>query len=122
MTAAMLVLEPIFEADLPSELYAYRPGRNAQQAVVEVDAELVRLAKLVALIDNELDEGAKSRVLARLLFLGLTPIEEQTRLNTDLSPMSWSRWGKTCRRRTTVVLIFFCASGINRRLGKSTLR
>jgi len=29
MTAAMLVLEPIFEADLPSELYAYRPGRNA---------------------------------------------------------------------------------------------
>jgi len=36
MTAAMLVLEPIFEADLPPELYAYRPGRNAQQAVVEV--------------------------------------------------------------------------------------
>ena len=34
MTAAMLVLEAIFEADLPSELYAYRPGRNAQQAVV----------------------------------------------------------------------------------------
>jgi hypothetical protein len=31
MTAAMLVLEPIFEADLPPELYAYRPGRNAQQ-------------------------------------------------------------------------------------------
>jgi hypothetical protein len=29
MTAAMLVLEPIFEADLPPELYAYRPGRNA---------------------------------------------------------------------------------------------
>jgi hypothetical protein len=25
----MLVLEPIFEADLPPELYAYRPGRNA---------------------------------------------------------------------------------------------
>ena len=37
MTAAMLVLEPIFEADLPSELYAYRRGRNAQQAVVEVE-------------------------------------------------------------------------------------
>jgi group II intron reverse transcriptase/maturase len=36
MTAAMLVLEPIFEADLPPEQYAYRPGRNAQQAVVMV--------------------------------------------------------------------------------------
>ena len=37
MTAAMLVLEPIFEADLPSEQYAYRPGRNAQQAAIEVE-------------------------------------------------------------------------------------
>ena len=42
MTAAMLVLEPIFEADLPPEQYAYRPGRNAQQAVVEVDKQLLR--------------------------------------------------------------------------------
>jgi retron-type reverse transcriptase len=42
MTAAMLVLEPIFEADLPPEQYAYRPGRNAQQAVVEVDKQLFR--------------------------------------------------------------------------------
>jgi group II intron reverse transcriptase/maturase len=40
MTAAMLVLEPIFEADLPPEQYAYRPGRNAQQAVVEVEAQV----------------------------------------------------------------------------------
>ena len=39
---AMLELEPIFEADLPSELYAYRPGRNAQQAVVEVEELLFR--------------------------------------------------------------------------------
>ena len=38
--AALLVLEPIFEADLPSEIYAYRAARNAQQAVVEVE-ELV---------------------------------------------------------------------------------
>jgi len=42
MTAAMLVLEPIFEADLPSEQYAYRPGRSAQQAVVEVEETLFR--------------------------------------------------------------------------------
>ena len=36
MTAAMLVLDPIFEADLPPEQYAYRPGRNAQQAAIDV--------------------------------------------------------------------------------------
>jgi RNA-directed DNA polymerase len=42
MTAAMLVLQPIFDADLPPELYAYRPGRNAQQAVVEVEELLFR--------------------------------------------------------------------------------
>ncbi len=42
MTAAMLVLDPIFEADLPPEQYAYRRGRNAQQAVVEVEELLFR--------------------------------------------------------------------------------
>src|SRR5262245_44801628 len=42
MSAALLVLEPIFEADLPPEQYAYRPGRNAQQAVVEVEELLYR--------------------------------------------------------------------------------
>src|SRR3974390_1677460 len=42
MPAAMLVLDPIFEADLPPEIYAYRAGRNAQQAVVEVEAQLFR--------------------------------------------------------------------------------
>ena len=36
MTAAMLELDPIFEADLPPEQYAYRPGRNAQQAAIDV--------------------------------------------------------------------------------------
>jgi group II intron reverse transcriptase/maturase len=40
MTAAMLVLDPIFEADLPPEQYAYRQGRNAQQAVIEVEKTL----------------------------------------------------------------------------------
>jgi retron-type reverse transcriptase len=42
MTAAMLVLEPIFEADLPPEQYAYRPGRNTQQAAIEVEERLHR--------------------------------------------------------------------------------
>jgi RNA-directed DNA polymerase len=40
MTAAMLVLDPIFDADLPSEQYAYRAGRNAQQAVIDVEETL----------------------------------------------------------------------------------
>ena len=40
MTAAMLVLDPIFEADLPPEQYAYRQSRNAQQAVIEVEETL----------------------------------------------------------------------------------
>ena len=35
-TAAMLVLSPIFEADLQSEQYAYRPGRDAHDAVRRV--------------------------------------------------------------------------------------
>ena len=42
MTAAMLVLEPIFEADLPPEQYAYRPGRNAQQAAIDVQDTAVQ--------------------------------------------------------------------------------
>jgi group II intron reverse transcriptase/maturase len=42
MTAARLVLDPIFDADLPSEQYAYRQGRNAQQAVIEVEETLFR--------------------------------------------------------------------------------
>jgi len=40
-TSAMLVLEPIFEADLQPEQYAYRPGRSAKDAVSRA-YELVR--------------------------------------------------------------------------------
>jgi RNA-directed DNA polymerase len=35
-TSAMLVLEPIFEADLPTEQYAYRANRSALDAVQHV--------------------------------------------------------------------------------------
>src|SRR5215831_11671359 len=42
MIAMLLVLDPIFEADLPPEIYAYRAGRNAQQAAVEVEELLFR--------------------------------------------------------------------------------
>jgi len=37
-TAAVLVLSPIFEADLPPEQYGYRPGRSGLDAVREVHA------------------------------------------------------------------------------------
>jgi RNA-directed DNA polymerase len=37
-TAVWLVLEPIFEADLPPEQYAYRPGRSALDAIRQVQA------------------------------------------------------------------------------------
>jgi retron-type reverse transcriptase len=35
-TAAVLVLAPIFEADLPPEQYGYRPGRSGLDAIREV--------------------------------------------------------------------------------------
>jgi hypothetical protein len=41
-TARGTRLEPIFDADLPPEIYAYRAGRNAQQAAVEVEELLFR--------------------------------------------------------------------------------
>jgi RNA-directed DNA polymerase len=37
-TAVLTVLEPIFEADLQPEQYAYRPGRSALDAVQQVQA------------------------------------------------------------------------------------
>ena len=40
MTAVTLVLEPIFEADLPPEQYAYRQGSNAHQAIAAVGQAL----------------------------------------------------------------------------------
>jgi RNA-directed DNA polymerase len=41
-TAAKLILEPIFEADLRDEAYGYRPGRSALDAVKVVQQELRR--------------------------------------------------------------------------------
>jgi RNA-directed DNA polymerase len=34
--ATLLVLEPIFEADLPDEAYGFRPGRSAHQAIDKI--------------------------------------------------------------------------------------
>jgi group II intron reverse transcriptase/maturase len=40
--AVLLVLEPIFEADLQPEQYAYRPGRSALGAVQQVQALMIQ--------------------------------------------------------------------------------
>jgi RNA-directed DNA polymerase len=65
MTAAMLVLEPIFEADLPPEMYAYRPRRNAQQAVEKV-TELMDRGHL-DIVDADLSDYFGSIPHAELL-------------------------------------------------------
>jgi RNA-directed DNA polymerase len=39
-TAALLILQPIFEADLEPTAYGYRPGRAAREAVQEVHRAL----------------------------------------------------------------------------------
>jgi RNA-directed DNA polymerase len=63
MTAATLVLGPIFEADLPPELYAYRAGRNAQQAVIDVEERLFRGHSDV--VDADLMKSVARRVVDR---------------------------------------------------------
>ena len=40
--ATLLVLEPIFEADLPDSAYGYRPGRHAKQALDRIAHFLLR--------------------------------------------------------------------------------
>lgn len=50
--AAAIVLEPIFEADLCEEQYGYRPGRNAHQAVEQIDGWLKKGHR--AVVDGDL--------------------------------------------------------------------
>ena len=91
-TAAMLILEPIFEADMPQEQHAYRQNRNAQSAVREVHGLLasghkdVVDADLSGYFDTiphvELMKSVVRRVVDRrvlhLVKMWLdTPVEEQ---------------------------------------------
>lgn len=90
-TAAKLVLEPIFEADLPPEQHGYRPGRDALTAVKQVHSLLntghthVIDADLSAYFDGiphaELLQSVSRRVIDRqvlhLIKMWLeTPVEE----------------------------------------------
>src|ERR1700721_2117504 len=62
-------------ADLPSELYAYRPGRNAQQAVVEVEELLFRGHPEV--VDADLADYFGSIPQAELVKSGTRPIVDR---------------------------------------------
>jgi group II intron reverse transcriptase/maturase len=91
-TAAMLILEPIFEADLQPEQYAYRPKRNALDAVKHVhsllnrgyreviDADLsgyfdtIPHAELMKSVSRRISDGQ----MLRLIHMWLeAPVEEQ---------------------------------------------
>src|SRR5258708_9155162 len=105
MTAAMLLLEPIFEADLPPEQYAYRPGRNAQQAVIEVEGLLFRghpevvdadLADYFGSIPHaELLESVARRIVDRrvlhLIKMGLRAPAEETGHRGPKTPTTEAR-------------------------------
>ena len=100
MTATMLVLEPIFEADLPPEIYAYRTGRNAQQAVVEVEELLFRGHPDV--VDADLADYFGSIPHADLLKSVARRIVDRhehaiasvtERMAADLLKVDWNRYG-----------------------------
>jgi len=91
-TAVLLILEPIFEADLQPEQYAYRENRSALQAVQEVhrllgqgyqqvvDADLsgyfdsIPHAELMLCIARRVSDKALLHVLKQWL---VTPVEER---------------------------------------------
>jgi RNA-directed DNA polymerase len=90
-TAAVLVLEPIFEADLQPEQYAYRPDRSALDAVKQVhkllntghrevvDADLsgyfdsIPHAELMKSVARRVSDGAMLHLIKMWLE---TPVEE----------------------------------------------
>jgi RNA-directed DNA polymerase len=92
-TAAKLVLEPIFEADLDPEAYGYRPGRSALDAVRRVHGHLK--AGYTDVVDADLSKYfdtiphdellqcvarriSDKHVLALIKMWLKTPVEERT--------------------------------------------
>ena len=93
-TAALLILEPIFEADLEPTAYGYRPGRTALEAVQEVrqalgaghteviDADVSSYFDTIPHADlmKSLARRISDRKMLRLLKMWLkAPVAEQTR-------------------------------------------
>lgn len=96
-TAAVLVLEPIFEADLPAEQYAYRPQRSALDAVSHVqkllltghcqvvDADLsgyfdsIPHADLLKSLARRISDGAMMHLLKSWLCMAVEEQDERGR-------------------------------------------
>jgi RNA-directed DNA polymerase len=93
-TAALLILQPIFEADLEPTAYGYRPGRGALEAVQEVhralqaghtavvDADVSQYFDTIphAALMKSLARRISDRKLLRLLKMWLkAPVAEATR-------------------------------------------
>jgi retron-type reverse transcriptase len=63
MTAAMLILEPIIEPDLPPEMYAYRPRRNSQHRLLPAKAPRHRTAAFfLLLVEKPSGRGPRKHV------------------------------------------------------------
>jgi RNA-directed DNA polymerase len=91
-TAVVLLLEPIFEADFEDNVYAYRPGRSAHDALAEVqkrlyggqghvvDADVTKYfdtiphAELMQSVARRVADGKILRLLKRWL---KSPVEER---------------------------------------------
>lgn len=90
--AAVIVLMPIFEADMHAQSYAYRPGRNAQQAIAAIaqavgrgkreviDADLsgyfdsIPHQRLMKLVARRVSDGAMLKLIRSWL---RAPVEER---------------------------------------------
>jgi RNA-directed DNA polymerase len=97
--ASVLVLEPIFEADLQPEQYAYRPGRSALDAVQKVrrlvnnghseviDADLsgyfdsIPHAELIKCVARRVSDGAMLRLIKQWLTAPVEDTDERGRLH-----------------------------------------
>ena len=109
-TAAVLVLEPIFEADFDAAAYGYRPKRSALDAVrnvseaidggrIEVvDADLSKYfdsiphSELLRCVARRISDGKMLRLMKRWL---KAPVEE-----TDERGRRWMSGGKKATRGT----------------------
>src|SRR6266567_2588343 len=95
--AAVIVLEPLFEADLPEEQYAYRPNRSAHQAIDAVhglvnrgyrevvDADLsgyfdtIPHHELMKSVARRVSDGAMLRLIQQWLEMAVEEADERGR-------------------------------------------